>query len=70
MFFNWWQALAYLGIVAGILARAKAQFPGRPVRTMIVLEDPATPMTVDEAQVALAATGKNPVVLPGFTVTP
>jgi len=64
----WWQALAYLGVVASILARAKALFPGRPVRTMIIVEDPAQPLSVEDAQNLLAPKGA--VVMPGFTITP
>ena len=65
---NWWQVFAYLGMLVSILARAKALFPGRPVRTLIVVEDPARPLSAEEAQGLLASTGA--VVIKGFSITP
>lgn len=61
-------ALAYIGVLAGIIGRAKTLYPGKPIRTLIVVEDPGRPLSVDQAQVLLNGTGA--VVLPGFTVTP
>jgi len=61
-------ALAYIGVLAGIIARAKLLHPGKAIRTLIVVEDPGQPLSVDRAQQALNGTGAT--VLPGFTVTP
>jgi len=61
-------ALAYIGVLAGIIARAKALYPGKPIRTLIVVEDPGRPLGVDQAQQLLNGTGA--AVIPGFTVTP
>jgi hypothetical protein len=66
--FGWLTALAYLGVLAGILARAKALYPGRAVRTLIVIEDPSQPLSITDAQVALAQYGAT--VVPGFSITP
>lgn len=62
------QALAYLGVLAGIIGRARMLYPGKPIRTLIVVEDPGRPLGVDQAQQLLNGTGAT--VLPGFTVTP
>ncbi len=65
---RWFAYIAYLGVIAGIFARAHALFPGRPVKTLIIVESPEQPLTLEAAQAALAATGA--IVVPGFTVTP
>lgn len=62
------RALAYIGQLAIVLATAKALYPGKRIRTMIVFENPAQPLEVEQAQQLLGGTGAT--VVPGFTVTP
>lgn len=69
MFFSGWlQALAYIGVLAGMIARARTLYPGKPIRTLIVVEDPGRPLDAHQAQQLLNGTGAT--VLPGFSITP
>lgn len=59
--------LAYLIIGMQLWIRLR-MFKGKTIRTLIVVEAPGRPLSLEEAQVKLADTGAT--VLPGFTVTP
>ncbi len=60
---QWLVALVYLGQVAGMIALARLKYPGRSGRTMLIVENPDKPLTVEEAQ---AAIGDRGVVIPAL----
>jgi hypothetical protein len=65
---GWLRYLYLLPRLAQLIAEAKLLYPGKPIRTMFIVENPGFLLEVETAQALLEST--RATVLPGFQVIP